>query len=334
MRFVRCILVALLAISAACGTSEPNITVPSGDMVVTANAIDGSITMVELSSGRAVNVPVGSGPHEITASPDGQSLVVPLFGRWVFGIGDGDGNQAAVVNAIDGKVLKVVDLGSTRSPHGAIVLDDGKVAVIPALDSNELVFLDVESGAVLSKVATGHSVYLITRRRGSALAYTSSPKENVVIEFEPASREIKRKFIIAGAPGSMALADSGASLWIVRPEAKQISVLDLASGEIVRSFDAVDHLRRIAISPDGSTLIVSEQNEVRVFDAASRTEKGRIVVGEGVFASGVTFGADQRIAYVALSNSAALIEVDVENLKPLRKFATGARPDGVVFVDR
>lgn len=333
--FRRLILLALAGlVAASCGGEPPAANTLTGNRVITSNAIDGSITVVEVSSGRSVHIPVGSGPHELAASPNGETLIVPLFGRWIFGIGDGDGNKAAIVDAASGQLAKVVDLGNTRSPHGAIVLDDEKTAVIPALDSNELVFLDLESGSVSAKVNAGHPLYLISRQSGANLAYASSPKENVIIEFDPVAREITRKFDVSGAPGSMAVADDGSSLWVVRPEAKQITVLDLTSGAVVKSFDAVGFLRRLAISPDCSTVIVSEQSEVRVFDVASRTERGRIPVGEGVLASGVTFAADSRIAYVTLSNSAAVAELDVPGLKVLRRFETQERPDGVVFIDR
>lgn len=317
------------------GPVEPvAIAPPVGDVIMTANQQSASVTMIEAETGRLVaHIPVGDGPHEIAVSGDGRTAAVPLFGRGPLG-GDGGGDQLAVIDVATASVRHIVDLGDVESPHGAVFLDDNRTAVTVSLDSSHIVFVDTETGRVLDRIDSGLQLYLITRQKDARTIFASSPIDEAIAEVDVSSKQIIRKFPIPGAPGSMAVTDDGASIWLNRPEGDSISVLDLKSGEVARSFSAEGFLRRIAVSPDGRTILATESSEVRIFDAASREETGRIALPEGAHASGVTFGRDGKIAYVTSPNTNSVFEVDVHAKRIVRRFETQTSPDGVVFVDR
>lgn len=290
--------------------------------------------MIEAETGRIVgHIPVGEGPHEIAASPDGTTAAVPLFGRGPLG-GDGGGNQIAVIDVETAAVRHTTDLGEVESPHGIVFLDD-RTAVAVSLDSKHVVFIDTLAGTVTGKMETELPLYLIASSPDDdddPIVYASSPMGNTIAEVDVNSKRIVRRFSIPGKPGSSAVA--GDSLWLLRPEGKAVSVLDLRTGEIVSNFPAEGVLRRIAISPDQTTILATEMSEVRIFDAAERIEIGRIALGVGVHASGVTFGPDGDTAYVTSPNSNKVFELDVRARKVLRKFETQSSPDGIVHIDR
>lgn len=329
-------LVAILF--AGCSNERPAepaaITPPVGDVIMTANQKSASVTMIEAQTGRIVaHIPVGDGPHEIAVSPDGEMAAVPLFGRGPLG-GAGGGNQIAVIDVASASVRRVIDLSGIESPHGVVFLDDNRTAVAVSMDSEHVVFFDVEAGKLVDKIETGLQLYLIARPNGGRTVYASSPIDDTIAEVNVDSKQIVRKFQIPGAPGSMAVTDGDSAIWLLRPEGNAISVLDLKSGEIAQSFNAEGMPRRTAVSPDGKIVLATQASEVRVFDTASRQEVGRISLPEGVHASGVTFGPGGNVAYVTSPNTNSVFELDIAARNVVRKFETQTSPDGIIYVNR
>src|SRR5271156_6739673 len=56
-------------------------------------------------------IPVGHGPHEVTASQDGKTAYVSNYGGGAY-------NTLAVVDLVEQKALAPIDLGALRGPHG------------------------------------------------------------------------------------------------------------------------------------------------------------------------------------------------------------------------
>src|SRR5437879_3844199 len=85
------------------------------------NKEESSLAIIDPSSGKVVGrVPVGEGPHEVTASADGKLAFVANYGA------RNPGSTVSVIDLLGQKELRRVDLGPLRRPHG-ITFADGKV---------------------------------------------------------------------------------------------------------------------------------------------------------------------------------------------------------------
>jgi len=96
----------------------------------------------------------------------------------------------------------------------------------------------------------------------------------------------------------------------------------LPSGQDPESFD---------LSPDGSTLYVSNEEtaEMSVLDLATGKIRSRVKVGEEP--EGVTVRPDGKFVYVTCEEDSEVVAVDTATLKVVARMKTGARPRSVVF---
>lgn len=125
--------------------------------------------------------------------------------------------------------------------------------------------------------------------------------------------------------GSMAMDDHGNLVYVVNPDADSVSVVDpgarklvaeIALGDRPATSGAGDYLpaiepRAIAISPDATTLYVTGERsgELYVIDVASAQVKAEIAVGSEPI--GLLLSQDGTSAFVACSQDATVVRVDL-----------------------
>ena len=139
-----CILTILLLTSVANAAD-------SGTLLVL-NKSDNTVSLIDLASRKVVaTVPTGVGPHEVAVSPDGKIAVVANYGAQT------PGNSLTVINIPSKQVLKTIDLGEYRRPHGIVWLKGNEIALTSEANKSLLV-VDVISGKVSANAITDQNV--------------------------------------------------------------------------------------------------------------------------------------------------------------------------------
>ncbi len=120
-----------------------------------------------------------------------------------------------------------------------------------------------------------------------------------------------------------------------RPEhdatADGIAVLDLDRQAVVRTLRAGRAPSALDVSPDGTTLYVSNEDsaQLTVVDARSGATKGRVRVGEEP--GGVSVTRDGRFVYVTCEAANEVVVVDARSLGVVARAPTAGRPRAVAF---
>src|SRR5262249_47646249 len=102
-------ILSLAALSASLLAAEtPSLTLLVG------NKDENSLAFVDPASGKVLGrVPTGEGPHEVVASTDGKLAFVANYGT-----GAARGSSISVIDAVNMKEIRKVDISPLRSPHG------------------------------------------------------------------------------------------------------------------------------------------------------------------------------------------------------------------------
>ena len=110
-----------------------------------------------------------------------------------------------------------------------------------------------------------------------------------------------------------------------------IGVVDLATHKLVRTLKSGQDPEAFDLSPDGTTMYVSNEEtaEMSVLDIASGTVRERVKVGEEP--EGVTVRPDGREVYVTCEGTNEVVAIDTKTLKVVGRMKTAARPRSVVF---
>jgi DNA-binding beta-propeller fold protein YncE len=328
IRVLGCTL-AFSVITSGCDAQAAHVVPPTGSFLVVANQQSGVATLVELSSGRVSHIELGLKPHEVAVSPDARvaALTVPSEGFR-------SGRRVLVLDLATAKIVRTIDLGDYRNPHGVAFLSDS-VALVGTLAGTSAVYVDVRSGRVLRAVDGLPENPYVIQLTGTGRAYVSSPHSSRITEIDVASARATRTISIADDPAGITVSKDGRELYaaVWRENAGGgIAIFDLDKGVVATKLPATQP-RRMTVTADGRFVVVSDRDDLRIVDRASRQVRS-VAVGRNAGGSGVACSPDSTRCYVALSQAGEIVEVDVVAARAVRRFTAQEGVDGLAYVAR
>jgi YVTN family beta-propeller protein len=144
--------------------------------------------------------------------------------------------------------------------------------------------------------------------------YVTNTGGNSITVFDKRAGQAVAMIATRSAPRGLALdARSARAFVVLSGRESGIDVIDLAAGERIASIRlaAGDEPREAALTPDGRTLLVTNQgsNSVSSIDPAGFVERARIRVGDGP--GPLWIDPDGKLAYVCNTLSATLSVIDI-----------------------
>lgn len=309
-----------------------------------ANKAEATVSLIDLDGGDVVaTLPTGAGPHEIGISPDGRLALVTNYGTR-----EGDGNSLTLIDIPAASVVKTIDLGDYRRPHGVEWLDNRSAAV--TVESNRaLIVVDVDREKVTQSIGTDQELsHMLALDPGRGRAYTANIGSGsiTVLDLGRSVREIN----IATGDGAegIAVSASGEHIWVTNRAADTITILDAdtlkPAGEIASEGFPI----RATATPGGKVLVTRARagdlaiydaatfDEVRVvsFDIESMDVEERLFgdrFGDSSVPIGVIVDDSGETAWVAHANADVITEIDLASGTITRMLRAGKEPDGMGY---
>lgn len=332
------LVLVLVAVLGVVGTGE------AGTLLV-ANKAEATLSLVdvgEAGTGEVVaTVPTGVGPHEVAVSPDGRTAVVADYGQRQ------GGNTLTVVDVARAEVVRTVDLGEHRRPHGLVFLD-GKRLAVTTEGSGSLTLVDVRTGKVLESVETGQEVSHMLAVAGDRAFVANIGSGSVTVIDLDEGRKLADVATGAGAEGIAASPD-GRWVWVTNRDADDVVLLDAKSLEIVQRLPSASFPIRAEITPDGRWLLVTNarSGDLTVIDTEERRVARTVDLGRGasdvegrLFGDrfgdssvpiGIEIAPDGRHAWIAHANADVVQVLDLRSWTPTGVVHPGKEPDGMAY---
>jgi YVTN family beta-propeller protein len=172
----------------------------------------------------------------------------------------------------------------------------------------DVVALNAETGAVLARIAVGK------RPRGIAL-----------------SRDGKQLFVaLSGSP----IAGPGVDESTLPPPDRRfdgIGVVDIRTHKLLRTIQSGADPENFALSPDGKTLFVSNEDTSALSAVDVASGRVRLSGKVGVEPEGVAVRPDGRVVYVTCEGTSTVHVLDTTTMTELARIKTEARPRNVIF---
>ena len=322
---------------------------PAATLVV-ANKAEATVSLIDLDSedGRVVvTLATGSGPHEVGISGDGASALITDYGQR-----GAPGSTLTLIDIPAARVVKTIDLGDYRRPHGVVWLADGRHAVVTAEDQKALLKVDVEAGKVVSAVDTGQEVsHMVALAPGGARAFVANIGSGSVTVIDLAAAEKVADVTTGDGAEGVTVAAGGRQ--VSNRAADTITVLDLESLEPLATLESKGFPIRATATPDGASVLVTRARagdlaiygtadldappRLIAFDLAAEDVSGRLFgdrFGDSSVPIGVVLDSDGKRAYVAHANADVITEVDLASGETLRRLKAGKEPDGMGYSPR
>ena len=312
--------------------------------LVVANKAEATASLINLESGEVVaTLPTGEGPHEVGISPNGQFAIVTNYGR-----SGTSGQSLTLIDISSASIVKTIDLGEYRSPHGVEWLDDARVAV--TVEKNQaLIVVDVEKATVSSAIKTDQQVsHMVALDPARQRAYTSNMGSGslTVLDLETGER-IENIKTGTGAEG-LTVSGKDGQIWVTNREDDTITVLDGETLAVVKTFPSKGFPIRATATTKGQVLVTRARagdlviydatsfEEIRTvpFDINSMGSEDRLFgdrFGESSVPIGVVVDDSGERAFVAHANADVITEVNLLNGEIVRLMRAGREPDGMGF---
>lgn len=341
---IACSIRRVLAPAAAFLLAAPSFA-GQGTLVVL-NKAEATASLVDLDSGKtAATLPTGEGPHEVAVAPDGRLAVACNYGT-----ASAPGSSLTVIDVPAARVVKTIDLGEYRRPHGIVWLADGRHVLVTSEESKALLKIDVETGKVAAAYPTDQAIsHMVVAAPDGTRAFVANIGSGSVtaIDLEAGSK-LASIPTGKGAEG-IAVTPDGKEIWVTNRAADTVSVVDAASLEIVKEIPSKSFPIRAKATPDGRHVLVSnaQSGEVAVFDAATKEEVRRIPMklsaaspegrlfgdrfGDSPVPIGILIPPGGKRAYVANANADVVAILDLETWKVAGVLTAGKEPDGLGY---
>ena len=313
--------------------------------LVVLNKGEATASLIDRDTRQEVGVvATGEGPHEAVVSADGRTAVVADYGAQT------PGRTLTVIDLEARAVVRTIDLGEYRRPHGLAWVGDGRLAVTAEVQKSLLV-VDVGTGAVERVYETGQeATHMVVVSPDGRWAYTANIASGTVsaidLHAEPRAQGAVRTVATGAGAEGIDVSPDGREVWVTNRGADTVSVVDAASLEVVATVACGRFPIRVKFTPDGGRALVScaMSGEVAVFDVSQRREVARIAMVEGgddrsgrMFQTGgpvpigILIPPEGTQAFIACANADAVVVIDLERLATAGVIPTRREPDGMAF---
>jgi YVTN family beta-propeller protein len=332
--------ICILAALAQAASAAPKLT------LLALSKHDHTLAIVDPTTLKVLaRVPVGDDPHEVIASEDGARAYVSNYGFGAL-------HTLAVIDLVNDKPLKAIDLGALRGPHGLDAVG-GKIwftaeaakaigRVDPKTAQVDWIFGTGQDRTHMLHVSADQQHVITTNVSSATLSiidHDNSPPPPPPPNAPPGPHGPPggdwHETIVPVGNGSEGfdIAPDGKSAWVANAKDGTISIVDLAQKKVVQTLGAnVPHANRLKITPDGNLALISAGPDLVVYDVATHKEVKRIPIGHG--SAGIAIQPDGARAFVSCGPDNYIAVIDLATLAVTDKLDVGGEPDGMAWAKR
>lgn len=303
-----------------------------------------TVSLLDLDSGASQGtLPTGTGPHEVSAAPDGKLAVVTNYGSQA-----SPGNSLTVLDLAARKVVRTIGLGRHTRPHGVQFFADGRRVAVTAEGSGHHLVVDIVDGKVLQAVATGQEVsHMLALAPDEKRAYVANIGSGSLSVIDLVAGRLLKNIPTGGGAEGVAVVAGGAEVWVSNRAVDTVSVVDAATLEVVATLPSSDFPIRAAPAAAGAQVLVTNarSNDLAVFDVKTRKEIARLRLAAdesgmvsrffgrgGSTPIGVVSEPSGKRVFVALAGGDRVAVIETAGWTVTGTWKTGAEPDGLAVV--
>ena len=336
----------LLLVAALVSTRAPALGAQAALIVL--NKSDARASLVDISSGTVVaTLPTGDGPHEVAVSPDGLTAVVGNYGAQT------PGSSLTVLDLRRRAVVRTIDLGQYRRPHGIVWLGDGRRVLVTVEQNRAVLEVDVAAGLVTRSIATDQNgTHMVALAPDGKTAYTANIGSGSVTRIDVESARAVQTVITGKGPEALDVSPDGREVWAADRTLDYITVLGAATLDSLGSMPTLRFPNRLKFTLDGKRVLVSNATAgaITVYDVQKRAliktipipfdpskKRAEAVLGDmgnSAVPLGILLEPGGKRAWVATAALGEIVEIDLIALSITRTINAGNNPDGMAYIPR
>jgi YVTN family beta-propeller protein len=314
----------LLAAVATCCAAARSGAQTGTLVVVNKNAATASI--VDIGSRLVLaTLPTGQGPHEAVMTADGRIAVASNYGA--------DHPSLTVIDIPGHTLLRTIDLGQYRRPHGMQFLPGDSLLAVTSEATGNVVLVRIADGTVVRAIpTTQRGSHMLAIPADGRRIFTGNITDNTVSELDVATGKLIRTFAVPPQPEAINVTPDGSQVWVGSNATGKVSVVDPATGTVTTVAEGFGWPYRICFTPDDAVVIIPDlkNNLVRFFDRTSHEELGQLDL-PGAQPQGIIAPPGTGVAFLSLSAEDRVAVIDLVTWEVVTYLPAGDGPDGVAY---
>ena len=319
----------------------------AGDRLLVLEKDAATARLLDPATGASVGtLPTGAFPHEVAVSPDGRWAVVADYGAQT------PGSTLTVLDLPRRAVVRTIDLGEYRRPHGIVWLGGASPRVlVTSEESRNLLLVDVRAGKVVRAMPTAQDgSHMVVVSPNGRMAYTANIGSGTITAFDLQRQAAVKTVSIGRGPEAIDVSPDGRELWTADRTLNYVRILDARTLDSLGTMPTGAFPNRLKFTRDGRWVLVSNAaaSAVSVYDAKSRALVTTISLpldparasAEHLASQyrtssmplGVLLTPDGRRAWVATAAMNELVEIEIGTWRVVQRVRTGTTPDGMGWV--
>jgi YVTN family beta-propeller protein len=339
MPYSHFLLIATLTVTAIFTNSESAENQPASSraLLLVANKADRTLGIVDPELGRqlaAVSENDTTG-HEVTASPDGRTAYVPIYGNSGVGKPGTDGRSMLVIDVATQKVTSKVDFGHGVRPHCPVFNPvNGELYVTTEID-NSITVIDPQTLKIVGSMPTGKpESHMLAVSHDGRYGYTANVGSGTVSVLDLRARKTITVIPVAPMVQRISISPDDSTVFTSDQTKPQVALIDTATKKLKTWIPLPASGYGTAPSPDGHSLVVAmpSANKVAIVDLGSMKVVHTVEVPATPQA--VLISPDGKNAYVSCDQSHKIAAIRTSDWTVEKLIDAGAGADGLAWAAR
>jgi DNA-binding beta-propeller fold protein YncE len=305
------------------------------EFLLVANKGDDSIGVIDPVLGKQIaEIPEGGTTgHELTASPDGRFVYVPIYGDSGVGQPGTDGRNLVVIDLAARKVISKLDFGKGVRPHLPVIGPTDGLLYVSAELNQAISIIDPRTLEIIGSVPTGQEEsHMFAITRDGRRAYTANVGPGTVSVLDLESKKLLKVIPVSGRVQRIALSVDDRMVFTSDVTKPELAVIDTATNQIKKWIALPGLGYGSAPTADGKWLLLAQPliHKVAVVNLQSLEVEHTIDVPARP--QEVLIRPDNKIAYVSCDASEQVAVIDLSTWKLERLIDAGKGVDGLAWV--
>jgi DNA-binding beta-propeller fold protein YncE len=269
--------------------------------------------------------------HELLVVPETGLAYVPIFGDGIHGRNPNPGHTLWVIDCLNRKLVKSIDLSPLVGPHTVRLGPDGLI-YITCENSAKVAVIDPNTNAMIDAIDSGstNGHRLCISADGRRL-YTDNEEDATVSVIDLPNRKLLGKIATPQKLAGIAVSGDGRTMVAVSDEAPVVFLIDTQAGRVVREvpLKGVAKPAQIArYAPDDSLIVVTSlnSNTVSLIDPPFE-QQAPVAVGDQPM--DVAFRGTE--LFVACQGDGSMHVIDIPRRRLKQSFQAGTGCESVGF---
>jgi YVTN family beta-propeller protein len=247
-----------------------------------------------------------------------------LQAKPVYVLNSGD-ETVSVIDMETRKVIKTFRVG--KEPHHLMATPDDQYLIVANALSNELVFLDRETGDVKRRLANISDPYQIAFSPDRKYFVSASLRLHRCDIYSGADFKLLKRIPTPKGPSHVIFDKNSTTVFVSLQDSDEIAAIDLKTQVVTWKMSTGNQPAGLWMTPDDKHLLVGVlgQDYVDVIDWRARKRVKRLVTGPG--AHNFIAAGDGRHIFVSNRASNKISKVDQQTLTVVDEFAAPGGPD-------